>query len=70
MRKASGQMEKFRSKAEHYRDRAEELLANAENFQDPENRITIKLLAEEYLAMADRLEKFADTIPPSHEITD
>lgn len=40
-------MTKLKSKADIYRDRAEELLANAADFQDPANRKTITLLAEE-----------------------
>lgn len=46
------------SKAERYRYRAEELLTMAEDFQSPENRRTLQLLAEEYMAMANRLEGF------------
>ena len=55
--------EDFKAKAERYRERAVELLATAEDFQDPENCKTMKLLAEEYMAMADRVERF----DPSHD---
>jgi hypothetical protein len=48
----------FSSRAQRYRERAEELLAKAEDFQDAGNRTTIMVLAEEYMAMADRLERF------------
>lgn len=49
-------MANFESRAERYRQRAEELLTMAEDFRDPKNKRTLKLLAEEYVAMANRLE--------------
>jgi hypothetical protein len=53
-------MSRFKNRARGYRERAEELFAKAGDFQDPANRKTIEVLAEEYLAMADRLERFMD----------
>ena len=53
-------MSRFENRARGYRERAQELLAKAGDFQDPANRKTIEILAEEYLAMADRLERFMD----------
>jgi len=53
-------MSRFENRARGYRERAAELFARAGDFQDPANRKTIEVLAEEYLAMADRLEKFID----------
>lgn len=56
-------MRSYPSRAQSYRDRAEELRAKADDFHDPVNRKTIEVLAEEYQAMADRLEKFMDDHP-------
>jgi len=53
-------MDRFAAKAKRYRDRADELLAKADDFQDPENRATV--MAEECMAMADRLEQFEKTV--------
>ena len=49
---------KFKSRAERYRERAAELLAKVEDFQDPANSLTVKMLAEDYLAVAERLDRF------------
>lgn len=57
-------MPKFTSRAQRYRDRADELPAKADNFQDPANRAIVMVLAEEYLAMGDRLEEYPTTASP------
>jgi len=54
--------DEFEAKARRYRERADELLATADEFQDPASRRTMKLLAEEYLAMADRVEQFDPSV--------
>lgn len=56
-------MDRFADKAKRYRDRADELLAKADDFHDPENRATV--MAEECMAMADRLEQFEKAATPS-----
>lgn len=49
-------MDEPKSRAQRYRDRADEILARIEDFQSEENRKTMQILAEEYMAMANRLE--------------
>lgn len=51
-------MEKFESRAERYRQRAEELLAMAEDFKDPGSRKMLLTIAEEYIAMASSIDDF------------
>lgn len=54
-------MTDFATQVREYRQKAEELLTKADDFEDPANRKTITILAEEYLAMADRLQRVMDS---------